>query len=551
VAALTMERSFRFVLTLLAGLALLGTSAAVYAVFLETKLWSGVLLVVGLALTGYGVWGLRAEFAGMVRQRRGEIALYALGVVGVFAALAYLSAIFPVRIDMSSQGMFSLSPQTVNMLQRLERPVHVTFFHDPMMRETVELYKLMAANANGKVTVEFIDPMLNPAQARRRGVEFAGTAIMESENRRLTVNGPTETDVANGILRVSQTTQQQVCFLDGHQEPDPFSLESHDHSEGDAGHSHGLGSKLVVHQRHGMAKARNSLEALNYQVRKVLLVNGNRAALDGCSLLVVAGPKLALLPQEVQAISAYVDGGGNGLFMLDPFVKAGLEPLLRSYGIVVDDDIVIDEASHFWTDVSAPAVTEYNVHQVTQELPLTFFPGVRSLSPTPERVPTVSVRPLINTSARSWTSTDPDKAEFNADKNERKPNTIMVVANRRPEFQSSAEAVMRELRGEKPAQDEQQPKPRTDIKPARIVVVGDSDFATNSFYNVMGNGKLFLNTVNYLAARENLIGIEPRTFDRPQVSLTNQQMKGTVFLSMVLIPALMALIGVAVWWRQR
>jgi ABC-type uncharacterized transport system involved in gliding motility auxiliary subunit len=33
--------------------------------------------------------------------------------------------------------------------------------------------------------------------------------------------------------------------------------------------------------------------------------------------------------------------------------------------------------------------------------------------------------------------------------------------------------------------------------------------------------------------------------------LTNQQMKGTFFLSLVLIPSLMALIGVAVWWRQR
>jgi ABC-type uncharacterized transport system involved in gliding motility auxiliary subunit len=551
VAALTMERSFRFVLALLAGLALLGTSAAVYAVFLETRLWSTALAVAGLALTVHGVWGLRAEFGTMVRQRRGEIALYALGMVGVFAALAYLSAIFPARIDMSSQGQFSLSPQTVTMLQRLDRPVHITFFHDPMMRETVELYKLMAGNSNGKVTLEFIDPMLNPGQARRRGVEFAGTAIMESEGRRLTVNGPTETDIANGILRVSQSVQQQVCFLDGHQEPDPFSLESHDHSEGDAGHSHGLGAKLVVHQRHGMAKARSSLEAMNYQVRKVLLVNDNSQALDGCSLLVVAGPRLALLPQELSAISAYMDGSGNALFMLDPFVKTGLEPLLRSYGIVVDDDIIIDEASHFWTDVSAPAVTEYNPHQVTQELPLTFFPGVRSLSPTSERVPSVAVRPLINTSARSWASTDPDKAEFNPEKNERKPNTIMVVANRRPEFQSSAEAVLRELRGEKPSQTEQKPRPQADIKPSRIVVVGDSDFATNSFYHVMGNGKLFLNTVNYLAARENLIGIEPRTFDRPQVSLTNQQMKGTAFLSMVLIPALMALIGVAVWWRQR
>ena len=86
---------------------------------------------------------------------------------------------------------------------------------------------------------------------------------------------------------------------------------------------------------------------------------------------------------------------------------------------------------------------------------------------------------------------------------------------------------------------------------SRIAVVGDSDFATNSFFHIMGNGTLFLNTVNYLAAQENLIGIPPRTHDLPRVNLTNRQMKGTFFLSVVLIPALLAVVGTAVWWRQR
>jgi hypothetical protein len=46
-------------------------------------------------------------------------------------------------------------------------------------------------------------------------------------------------------------------------------------------------------------------------------------------------------------------------------------------------------------------------------------------------------------------------------------------------------------------------------------VVGDSDFATNSFFHIMGNGTLFLNTVNYLGAQENLIGLQPRTATSP------------------------------------
>ena len=83
------------------------------------------------------------------------------------------------------------------------------------------------------------------------------------------------------------------------------------------------------------------------------------------------------------------------------------------------------------------------------------------------------------------------------------------------------------------------------------MIVGDSDFATNSFFHILGNGRLFLNTINFLTVQENLIGLEPKTYDLPRVNLTNRQMKGTFFLSIVLIPALMAFIGLAVWWRQR
>ena len=338
------------------------------------------------------------------------------------------------------------------MLKRLEKPVHITFFHDPMMRETVELYQLIAANSNDKVTVEFFDPMLNPAQARMRGVEFAGTSIIESEGRRLQISGPSETDIANAILRISLGVQQVACFLDGHGEPDPFSLESHDHTEGTAGHSHGLGTQTVLHERHGMAKARHGLETMNYSVKKVLLMQADDS-LSNCTILIVAGPRTALLPREVQAIDRYLADGGNALFMLDPFIQTGLEPIVEEFGVVLDDTIVIDSASHFWTDVSAPAVTDYNRHEITRDLPLTFFPGARSLSPTAQPVPGVSVRPIINSSKESYGGTNRQKAEFNPAKDKPGPATIMVVAIRKPEFVAPAEAVLRELRGEKPLPD--------------------------------------------------------------------------------------------------
>jgi len=546
-----MDRSFRHVLILLAGVGLLATTAALRAVVQDPMVWTVLLGVSAVALCAWGAFGLRTELRALARRRRGEIALYTLGLIGVLLAVGYFSVRFPVRVDMTTAGLFSLSEQTKQMLKRLDRPVHITFFHDPMMRETVELYQLVAAETD-KITGEFYDPMLNPAQARMRGVEFAGTAIMESEGRRLTVNSPSETDIANGILRVSQGVQQVVCFLDGHVEPDPFSLESHDHLEGAAGHTHGLGARLDIHERHGMAKARHGLEAMNYLVEKVSLMKGENT-LSHCAVLVVAGPKVPLLASEVKAIEQFLAAGGNALFMLDPFVVTGLEPVIRQFGVVLDDDIVIDEASHFWTDVSAPAVTDYNRDDITQDLPLTFFPGARSLSPTPQAVPGNAVRPLINSSRDSFGQTSRDRVDLTPGKTLPGPRTLMVVINRRPEFVASTQAVMRELQG-KPAAQEPQDEGSKSGKPttrSRIAVIGDSDFATNSFYHIMGNGRLFLNTVNYLASQENLIGIAPRTYDVPRVNLTNRQMKGTFVLSIVLIPALMALVGIAVWWRQR
>ena len=517
-----MDRSFRSGLIVLAGVALLATALAVHAILLETVVWTVLLGAAGALLTAVGVVRLRTELRALVGRRRGEIALYTLGVVGVLIALAYLSVRYPFRFDLTAAGLYSLSEPTVKMLKRLDKPVHIVFFHDPLMRETVELYELIARQ-NTLVSVEFYDPMINPAQARMLGVNFAGTAVLESQGRRLQVNGGSESDIANGILRVSQGATQLVCFLDGHGEPDPFSLESHDHQEGAPGHTHGLGAKYVLHERHGMAKARHALETVNYTVEKVLLLQRGDA-LAGCAVLVVGGPKIPLLPREIDAVRAYLAKGGNALFMLDPFVRTGLEPVLREYGVVVDDDIVIDEASHFWADVSSPAVTDYNRHQITRDLPLTFFPGVRSLSPTPQRVPGTSVVPLVNSSKNSWGQADPNRVGFVKGRDEPGPNTLMVVALRRPGEESTLRS--------------------------RIAVVGDSDFATNSFFHIMGNGTLFLNTVNYLAAQENLIGLQPRTADLPRVNLTNRQMKGTFFLSVVLVPALLAVVGTAVWWKQ-
>ena len=542
--------SFRSGLVLIAGLMLLAASLIASSLSVNSQLVSNLLLLTGLLLSGFALFSLRDDIGQLFRESRREMLLTTVGLIGILVAVAWLTALHPLRMDLTANREYSLSPQTVKMMQSIDKPVHITFFHDRGMRETVELYELFAAQ-NDKITVEFFDPMINPAQAKLRGVEFAGTALYESEGRKLTINGPTETDIANGILRITQAKQQIACFVDGHGEPDPFSLESHDHMEGDAGHSHGLETKFVQHERHGMAKARGGLEAMNYVVEKVSLLKTD-AELSRCAVLIVAGPQSPLLEAELRSIDRYLDEGGNAMFMIDPFVKTGLEAVIRKFGIELGQGMVIDEASHFWADPSTPAVTDYNRHEITSKLPLSFFPGVRPLMPTKEPVPGVQVRQLVNSSAKSFANADKMRIDYKSGKNGYAPQTLMATARINPKTVESGETLLKRLRGEE-TQDAKAPAPEKIIarKEARIVVAGDADFATNSFYHVLGNGALFLNAINFLASRENLIGLEPRTYDLPYVSMTNTQMKGTFILSIILIPLLMAAVGVAVWWRRR
>ncbi len=532
---------------LLAGALLWLAALAIKFVYYETLPVIIVLALTGTVLAAAGGFLLRAELASLVRRRRVEIALYTSGVVGIIALLAWLSANTPLRYDLTAAGLYSLSDKSVAVLQRLEKPIHIVFFHSHLMGETINRYRQIAAETD-LVTVEFHDPALNPAMARMHSVRFPGTSVMTSEGRRVDVNGELEADIINGILRVSQGATQEVCFLTGHGEADPYSKEAHDHVESQADHTHGTGVQYVLHETHGLAKAANSLEELNYTIRPVSILKDGGAALEGCAVLVVPGPRSPILDSEVTVLRHFLAQGGDALFMIDPFTETGLEPVFGDYGVVLESTLVIDPSHHFAADRSSPAVTQYNNHQVTRDLPLTFFPGVRSLKPG-RRVAGAAVTPVINSSLNSFGETSNERVAFDEGEDSRGPLTLMVAANKRPVSEEDVRMVQSLVRDPSPGADAEPPM-RAEER-SRVIIVGDSDFATNSFFHILGNGNLFLNAVNYLARQENLIGIEPRTRELPRISFTNRQMKGTFFLAVFFLPLVLALVGTAVWWRQR
>lgn len=452
-----------------------------------------------------------------------RLVLPLVAILTLGAALNLWALRHPARWDLTSGAVYSMSPETRAVLSRLTRPVTITFFHDLRSRAMQDARYLLEqyAAASPRIRVASYDPLLQPAVAARFEVAFAGTAVFESGGRRVTVAAPGEVAFTNALIRVTSEAVGRICFSDGHVESNPLSLQSHDHFEQDGGghgHRHSSGGRpLTVHERHGMGQAKNALEVLGYTVEQRRLVQGP-AALAGCSVVVVASPQAAFSAQEATQLAAWIEAGHAALLMLEPHVDHGLAPLLARYGIAPGRAAVLDPTRHYWTDPATPAVSDYARHRITRNLPLAFFPGVAELMPAPRpALPDVAVTPLIETSADATLADEPQA--------EPRARTLMLEASR-PAGPGTAPGL-------------------------RLIVAGDGDFATNSFFAALGNGQLFLNAVSYLAEHDNLIDIAPRDYVLGELRLSNVQLRTTFLLTTVAGPLTLLMIGSWVWWRRR
>jgi len=162
---------------------------------------------------------------------------------------------------------------------------------------------------------------------------------------------------------------------------------------------------------------------------------------------------------------------------------------------------------------------------------MTFFPLARSVEASKETVTGVTVEPLFKTNPNSWGETDVKSGEatFDEKKDIKGPLTLAV-------------AVTKEV---KPASD------KGPAVKARMVVVGDSDFAVNSYFGAQGNGNLFLNMVSWLGSEEDLISIRPKAPEDRRIILTQSQQSMLRLLSVVIVPGIVLVAGIVVWTRRR
>ncbi|OKH45355.1 GldG family protein [Phormidium tenue] len=472
------------------------------------------LLLLGLVLGNYGqgrFWAQRSTEAGA------NALISTLAVLAILGLVNFLAVRYASRVDLTENQIFTLAPQSQQVVQTLENPTRIVVFDplpNPQDRQLLESYR----QAGPQFTFDYVNPYNDPRQAQEFGATQTGMVFVESgETRRFLQNvGPSERlserTLTNALDQVVSARPLTVYFTQGHQE---FTIDGSDT---------------------GFLQAATALEDKSAVVQPLDLSQTSTVPEDA-SVVVVAGPAAEFFEPEVNALQTYLNGGGSLMLLIDPRTSPGLDTLLDPWGITLDDRIVLDTSGSgqlVGLGPAAPLVTDFGDHPITRDFTggRSFFPLVRPVNV--EEVPGVTATPILQSNPQSRAEALSTEGELQYDENAPPsgPYTLGV-------------ALSRPVEGATPAEGEPPPE-------SRLVVIGNATFATDGLFEQQLNGDVFLNAVSWLGQQTDAtLSIRPREVTNRRITLTVQQQIGLGVFALLVLPAIGLGLAVLMWLRRR
>lgn len=510
-------------LTLSLGVALLISSYVRYSMQGELLRFSEILLIAGgVLIVGsivLGIPNILSYFSRRSSQLGTNTAVLTLGVIGILVALNYAGYKYHKNFDLTSEHLYTLSPQTKKIVSGLKQDVTIARFDNPADQtppkqrfdDLMSEYK----NLNSHLRYLKVDPQEKPEIAQQYGAQHMGDVIVASGTRKEPVKAgaegePSEQEITSAILKITTTKVKTVCFVTGHGE-----------------------KSLAEDGASGYSAVDQGLKKEGYDTKSVNLVQSDSVPSD-CEVLVVAGPMTGYFPQETAMIQKYLDNGGKALIEEDPVSQKGqqdpnLEAVYKDWNVDVGTNVIVDASGVgrlFGTGPAVPLVVDYGTSPITKDLEhgMTFFPLARTVSIADKSKTLPDDVELLKTSARSFTIPNLDQKEvkFDPAKDTAGPLSIGVAATK-----------------------------QENGKQARLVVIGNSNYAANQWINLQHNGDLFFNTVDWLAQDSNLISIRPKSMADRHVTLTQAQSTFLWWLDLILLPGIVIVSGIVIWVKRR
>ena len=483
----------------------------------------------------------------------GGAAIGTIIVLAILVALQYVAVRNPLRWDLTRLGKYTLAAQSTKVLQSFEEkkiPIAVLAFFESkdlaakaQVRDLLDQYRVEYPS----FSYSFVDPDKERAVAVKNKIDSYPTLVIKAGEKDERITTADEETVTNALLKLLRSEVKKVYFLKGHGE---LSLTSTDPN--------------------GLSIAKEQIEKQNYKTAEIVLLRAVKIPEDA-AMLVIAGPRIDCMDGELKLIRDYVKRGGKLLVMLNPFKSPKLAALLKEFGFETADDIVVDRMSRvLGGDYLMPVITSYVKFPITKNFSLaSFFPEARSVRTTKNPMPNVTVKELAFTSPASWTiseqqlkSGDPNFDEKTGTKG---PVPVMAVstytgmasvAKASPSKKESAGRSVNKQGSDAPEKETQEASEAAEagvLKPVKagIVTFGCSQFASNKFFKLQGNGELLLNTVSWLAEEENLIAIRPKSNRSEPLVLTARQSSVLFLFPVVIIPLAWFIAGIVIYLYRR
>lgn len=477
----------------------------------------GVLLLgIYVALDPEDVW---LKLTGRGALYSGNTALIAIAAVVILGLVNVLGSRYQTKFDLTANKQFTLSDQSIKVVQALPQPVHATAWLLSSDSRTADFKTLLNDYTNrsgGKFSYEFIDPETHPGDANAAGITDTTTIVYQMGDKKQNSTGTTEKDISTALVKLERP-EKKVYFTTGHGERSLDGTGPQDYST-----------------------IKTGLQNDNFTTAPLNLVTA-RSVPDDASEVVIAGPTNPFLAEEKDALKAYLDGGGKLIAIVGPGSKTDLNDFLQPYQVSFAGDLVIDPAKSVPQDPRVVVVDSYGTHAITSGLrDLSFFPAATSIT-YPKAPPSgETVTPLAQSTDQSWGNTNPTQIQ-KQDSDNKGPLALAVAVD------------MGASSTPPPSSPGAPPPPSTGTtNGARLVLIGSPDLiSNNSLQQVPGNQTLFLNSANWVAEEDNLIDVRAPDTTPRMVVLTAPQMNLVAYSSFLFLPLAVLLAGAVVWWVRR
>lgn len=438
-------------------------------------------------------------------------------LLGIAGLLAWLSTRYTLTADWTMNGRHTLSEVSKALLKTMTGPIEISAYARPeagprdLIQGLVDRYRRLKPD----LALRFIDPDTVPDELRELGIRSDGELVVRYRGRTEHVQEHTEGALTNALQRLMRSGERWLVFLEGHGEREAFGQANHD-----------LGQWVEQLEKRGLKP-----QGLN--------LGANAVIPDNTSVLMIATPQVPLLPGEVELVKGYVERGGNLLWLTDPGSPLGLPPLAEALGLSFGPGTVVDPATALF-GIEHPAMVP--VTQYPEEPPLagfryvTVFPYAQAV--TAKAPQGWQAATLITVGEQAWAESGKLEGELRFDEGADRRGPFDIGLRLTRPRKSATEG--KETKEEQGAGDEQ-----------RIVVLGDGDFLSNSYLGNGGNLDLGLRLVNWLTADEALIEVPARPTVDLTLELSDWQGALIAFGFLLILPAMLAGVGVYVWLRRR